>query len=404
MSTIAIPCQPTLLPTPADTANIFKQVANIPSKLQVEVEKLKAEAGNKVQKAVREAILAKIEPYERKIEQINSILNSIEKILGNFPMSVSNPVYPGVKVPDMEWERRITALCNEYHLYVQAKIMEIINNVLPINFEIPILGISINPVRLFADPGYRADLKLQFAERAEFFMNLIPETYQTFQGTLGVLSRAMQADAIFAYVMSRLQAGALALIYDALGKLIEKFKTIWDALGLPPLPILLNLNVEGIINSVIGTQKARLKALKDRIENAPEEAKARIGEEMLEIQQKILEKLDSISIAGFKLSDILGGEVENIVGSIEQKIDRQIEAARNFGENWPQYLIKVWMKKVLKFFEEIGLSALTQWISFNFCQFLTLIGMPKSISIESGVPGIGVDVVINDTNLEPAPS
>ena len=89
---------------------------------------------------------------------------------------------------------------------------------------------------------------------------------------------------------------------------------------------------------------------------------------------------------------------------MEQQIDRLLEVARNFGEIWPQYLIKVWMAKVTAFFNAIGLGSLLQWFTLNFCQFLTLIGMPKSISVESGFGDIGVEVVLTGQNLEPPPS
>jgi hypothetical protein len=404
MAAISIPCPATLLPTAADLTNIFKQVANIPSLLQVEVEQIRAQAESAVQTAVRNAILDRIAPYEQKIQQVRSILDNVEKVLGNFPVSVSKPVYPGLLIPDMQWERIITALCNEYHLYVQAKIMELIDKVLPINLEIPVLGITINPVKLFSDPEYRAALKAQFAEQAEVFMNLIPEIYRTFEGTLGIFSRGIQADAIFAYIMTKLQNGALSLIYNALGGLISKFKTIWDSLGLPALPALLSLNVEGIITALIGSLKSQLNTLKQRLLNAPAEIAQEIADQILSIQRKILDTLKSLSIAGFGILDLIGGEIESFVESIEQQIDRLIEVARNFGEIWPQYLIKQWMAKVTAFFNAIGLSALTQWITFNFCQFLTLIGMPKSISIDTGFQGIGVDVTLNDIDLEPAPS
>ena len=62
MAEITIPCPATLLPTAADLANIFKQVANIPSQLQVEAEKLKAQAESAVQTAVRNAILEAVAP------------------------------------------------------------------------------------------------------------------------------------------------------------------------------------------------------------------------------------------------------------------------------------------------------------------------------------------------------
>lgn len=88
----------------------------------------------------------------------------------------------------------------------------------------------------------------------------------------------------------------------------------------------------------------------------------------------------------------------------QQKINRFVEAARNFGEIWPQYLIKVWMAKVTAFFNAIGLGSLLQWFTLNFCQFLTLIGMPKSISFDTGIAGIGVNVELYEVNLEPAPA
>jgi len=404
MAAITIPCPNTLLPTPADLTNIFKQFANIPSLIQVEIEQIRSEAESAVQTAVRNAILEKIAPYEQKMQQVRTILDNVEKVLGNFPVSVSNPVFPGHKIPDMQWERIITALCNEYHLYVQAKIMELIDKILPINLEIPVLGINVNPIKLFADPEYRAQLKAQFAEKAELYMSLIPEIYRTFEGTLGIFSRGIQADAIFAYIMTKLQNGALTLIYDALGGLINQFKTIWDALQLPALPVLLDLNVEGILNALIGALKTQLNSLKQKLLNAPAEIAQEIAEQMLSIQNKILETLKSLSIAGFSILDLIGGEIESFVESIEQKIDRLVEAARNFGEIWPQYLIKQWMAKVTAFFNAIGLSALVQFVTFNFCQFLTLIGMPKSISIDTGLAGIGVNVDLYEVNLEPAPA
>ena len=45
------------------------------------------------------------------------------------------------------------------------------------------------------------------------------------------------------------------------------------------------------------------------------------------------------------------------------------------------------MNKVTSFFDKIGLGALTQWITFDFCMFMSLIGIPKTIDL-SGFSGI----------------
>lgn len=368
----SIPCNGTLLPTKADLANIFVQIANIPSLLQVEVEKIRAQIdGPGLEEAVREELRQKIAPYEAQIEQVRKILEKVDDALGNYPISASKPYYKSLKIPDDEWERKMTALTQEFHLYVQAKILEIINNVLPVSFVIPVLGINVDIVQLFASPEYRASLKQQVVDEVDSLGALIPDAYKSFEGKLGVYSKEIKAQGIWSYIMSMVKKGAVKLIHQAMAGLIDKFKTIWDALGLPPLPVLLDLGVEGIINSIIGSLKAQ--------------AEAAVEEEKIKIYQKIIEKLESINIAGFTLLDILGGEIDDFVISTEEKINRYVEAARDFGEDWPEFLLKKWMQKVTEFFEEIGLGALLDWISFDFCDFLKLIGMPTSITVNVSI-------------------
>ena len=43
------------------------------------------------------------------------------------------------------------------------------------------------------------------------------------------------------------------------------------------------------------------------------------------------------------------------------------------------------MEKVTAFFDAIGLGALTQWLTFTFCDFLTLIGFPKTIALPNSI-------------------
>jgi hypothetical protein len=170
----------TLLPTKADLANIFVKIADIPSQLQVEAEKIRAQIdGPNVEQAVREALREKIAPIEAQAEEVRQILEKVDKALGNFPISASKPYYKSLKIPDDEWERKMTALTQEYHLYVQAKLLEIINNVLPVSFTIPVLGISVDIVQLFANASYRASLKQQVVDEVDSLAALIPDAYQS---------------------------------------------------------------------------------------------------------------------------------------------------------------------------------------------------------------------------------
>jgi hypothetical protein len=380
MTAISIPCPATLLPTKADLVNIFTELASVPSKIEAEL--AAAEERLAFDPNISDSVKAELEQqilnFRQTADDIRKRIDQIKDSLGNFPISVTDPVYNGVSIPDLEWERRMTALTQEYHLYLQSKMMEIINAVLPISFSIPVLGLSIDVVKIFSDAGYRAQLKAQIQQDVDSFHSLVPEPYKSYAGENGIDSDAIKAEITWSYIMGQLKKGGLKILYDAFGALIDKFKTIWNALGLPALPALTDLNVKGIIEGKIASLRARLETAPDDIKN--------------EIRQAILDTIDSISVAGFGIDQITGGDIETYVRSLEQKIERKLEALRDFGEDWPEYLIRQWMQKVTAFFNAIGLSALTQWITFNFCQFLKLIGVPTSIDI-----GYGVSVGLNES-------
>lgn len=387
MTAISIPCPATLLPTKADLVNIFTELASVPSKIEAELaaaeERLAFDPN--ITDSVRAELEAQITNFRQTADDIRKRIDQIKDSLGNFPISVTDPVYNGVSIPDLEWERRMTALTQEYHMYVQAKMMELINAVLPISFSIPVLGLSIDLVKLFSDANYRAQLKAQIQQNVDSFHSLIPEPYNNYAGINGIDSDAIKAEITWSYIVGQLQKGGLKILYDAFSGLIDKFKTIWNALGLPALPALTDLNVKGIIDAKIASFKARLAT-------APDDLKNKIREEMLEA-------INSITVAGFGIAQIVGGEIDSYVTSLEQKIERRLEALRDFGENWPEYLIKQWMQKVTAFFNAIGLGALVQWITFNFCQFLKLIGVPTSIDI-----GYGVSVGLTETEVLDIPA
>ena len=345
-TSITLPCDSVLLPKPTDLVNIFNNIIN-------------------------QISLLEMKGFEKEAQQLRDLLESIEDLLGSFPISISDPVFPTLTIPEVEWERRITAMVQEYHLFVQVKIMEIVNTVLPISFSVPIMGLSIDVVKLFTDPNYKVTLKAQIAAEVDTFYALIPDTYKTFDGTYGLESNDLKAEAVWNYIMSQLNKGALGILHGAFAGLINKFSSIWEPLGLPALPSLTDLNVEQLV-------KDKLESLEAQIKAAPQDAKE-------QLQKNALALIESISLAGYTLMDLLGGEPNDFVESMEKKMDRFKTRLRDFGEEWPKFLILEWMEKVTAFFEAIGLSALVQYITFTFCDFLKIIGLPTSLAIPAGI-------------------
>ena len=87
--------------------------------------------------------------------------------------------------------------------------------------------------------------------------------------------------------------------------------------------------------------------------------------------------------------DLLGGEIDDNVVNLEFQVARITQKLKEFKENWQTFLLKEWMNKVTAFFDAIGLGALTAWITFDFCDFMKLIGIPTSIEISYSGMTIG---------------
>lgn len=372
----SIPCPATILPTRADLTNIFHQLVNIPSQLQVLAEKILREAEN----AAAEEVMRQVRPILQAVETIRAIIKNIEKALGNFPISLSKPVFPSISTLAIEWERRITALTQEFHTYVYAKILELLTSIISIPLEVPIppFGIMVDIIKLWGDPAYRAKLKAQIAANVAQFWEMLPDPYKAFG--MAVTSIEMKAHAVFVYLMSVVKNGAIKLIIDLINKIIKLFKPIWDLLGLPPLPDLLVLDAAGLIDALIGSLKKEALAL---IEQA-KRGIAGAAEKVVAIYKLMIEKLKNFEVLGFKLIDIIGGEIIDFVKSPEVELNRIIEAIRDFCEDYPAYLIKLAIQKIMGFLKKIGLGAILDWLLFDFCKFLKLVGMPTSISVDIG--------------------
>jgi len=306
----ALECPDVLLPTPANLSNLFGGLATMSYRYPDELADLKA-----------------------KLEQIE------EDIL-----DIYNPKWEKIDIPEKKWDIMMTRLAAEYPMYVQKKILELINSLFPIEFNVTILGISINILEFLEDPSsIRDSLEL---EEIDSIYDLIPDEYKVWNK---FETADFKKESVINYIRSEVAKKMNLLMHGGFTGLIGLFDEIWDALGLPSIPALEELDLEALI------------------------------------RDKTTEELESISIFGYSLNDLLGGEFDNNVDIDEYNKERLLKRAREFAEEWQTYLIKKWMEKVTSFFDAIGLGALTQWITFTFCDFLTIIGFPTTIDLPPSI-------------------
>ena len=304
----ALECPDVLLPTPANLSNLFGGLAT-------------------------HAYRYEIDSLKEKLEQIE------EDIL-----DIYNPKWEKIDIPEKKWDIMMTRLAAEYPMYVQQKILELIHTLFPIDFNVTILGISINIIEFLKDPSsIRNSLEL---EEIDSIYDLIPDEYKVWDK---FETADFKKESVINYIRSEVAKKMNLLMHGGFTGLIDLFDEIWSALGLPSLPALETLDLEALI------------------------------------KDKTTKELESISIFGYSLNDLLGGEFDNNVDIDEYNKERLLKRAREFAEEWQTYLIKKWMEKVTSFFDAIGLGALTQWITFTFCDFLTIVGFPTTIDLPASV-------------------
>ena len=322
-------CPKVILPTKGDLVNMFSQLANLPSQLI----------------AAEQTEVA---------EKIQDILDEVREIL-----SIYDPKFKSLSIPEIEWEIMITRLTQDYPMYVQQKFLELIGKLTPISFELTILGIEIDILKIFTAEEI-ASIKTQIGEEVDKFYDMLPESYKFWDGDFGIENPELKAEGIWSYIRSKINSGMTGLLTDAFEALIKLFKEIWDTLGLPDIPIPLpDLNVESILQKITDAWKKKKDAT----------------------YAELIEELEKINLAGFDLLSLIGGEITEKVETAEGKIERLMEGARDFEVNWPRYLLTKWMEKVTAFFEAIGLGSIVEFITFTFCDFLNLLGFPKTIDL-----------------------
>ena len=318
--TLTIPpleCPDVLLPTPANLRNLFSGLAT--------------------------------HAYRYEIDELKKTLEDIRKLISSV-----DPKFEKIEIPEIEWELMITKLSADFPMYVQKQILELINDLFPIEFNVTILGIQINIIDFLTDPSSVLD-NIQL-EEIDSIYDLIPDEYKVWDK---FETADFKKETVVNYIRSEVAKKMNLLLTGGFSGLIDLFDEIWDGLRLPSFP---------------GLQEIDLEAL---------------------IRDKTIEELEQVQIFGFSLLDLLGGEFDDKVEIPEFQKERLLKRAREFTEEWQTYLIKLWIQKVEDFFNAIGLGAIIDLITFSFCDYLKLIGFPSTIDLPESV-----QTLINNTQSQ----
>ena len=401
------------LPTKEDLVNAINKIAQIPSKLKVEMVKL----GEEITADVKEQIEDVIKTIEEFIETISKILSPYWK-----------------KGQTRNWQKEandaITEFIQEFHIYVPTKIAEIITKIIPISLTFDLFGLSIDVTRIF-DPSYQKELQDQISGMSESwkkkleklkqdlqdgkitaeefkeqmdkltalksqiidkFYKLIPENMRGWGSEFGVQCDEWKAKMTWQYIKTEIQELLTKGLFKVFGKLISKFSKIWKLLGLPDLSALVGGDidvgalVDAAIKSLVKKRDDILKKLQNP--NLLSDAKEKLLKELTEAGTAITDAIGEISIFGFNIMAIIGGKIDTTVKSIEEEVVELKLALKDFVANWQKKLMFDWVVIVKKFFEAIGLGAIFKPLFFTLCDLLGLIGFPPAIPSIGTIAGV----------------
>ena len=400
---IELPCSDSTLPKKADFVNLFNQIAKTPTDLEMQINEYRAQIESKVNQAEKDlkglsleeiekgidkeigkAQLQAIEEIESKIEELEDIMEGIADLL--------SPYWKKGQIRDWEKEAEdaIDELIQEFHIYIPVKMLELINKIIPLSFEVPILGLSIDVLKI-TDPAYQEELVNQIKNDVDKFYSMVDAKAQYYKGEFGLICDEYKAKLTWQYIKSEIMDWCTNTLHKMFTKLIDKFKEIWDALGLPSIIDLLNFDAEAWIRLQIDLAKEKMDREVERIENQAEQLQEDIenfdaNKEISKIKGQMIDEVMDLSIPlpspfDISIKEIFGGDIDKTVISIEQEIDKVVVAARDWKTITAKELFNIWLKKIKKFLDAIGLGKLLDFLTLTFCDVLELIGVPTSFDI-----------------------
>lgn len=349
-----LPCPPGRLPTKADFVNLCNKISQIPSKLKVMLLTMADQLAEDVKQQIQEII-----------DTVNDIVEKISSFLS--PYWTKGSVRNWEKEANDAWDE----LIQEFRIFIPVKMMEMISKLIPIDFEIVVLGIRINLLHIF-ERDEQLRIQTQIAQQLDELFPLLPDVYKFFNGEYGVKCNEWKAKCIWQYIKNELILGATNLLYKAFNALIKKFKKIWKLLKLPAIPDLLTMDVQAFIKGEIDKIKAKATKLANEVAN-------------FSLQGYLVEQLYEIEIFGYKVIDIIGGKIDRNVNIGEELIADLTKQIREWFAAWQQHLIFMWVEKIQKFLKKIGLGQLLALLTLTFCDVLKLLGIPTTFDLKLSV-------------------
>lgn len=408
-----LPCDGSTLPTKAGFVKVYNDIAMIPSKLKAYMVSLDIEAKIEEKRKeleqnpdlspeeIEKLLLEERDKYLKQFGGMEDTIKQIEEFI-DLQSEILSPYWKKGEIRNWQKEANDawSELIDEYHIFIPVKMLDMISTIIPVSFSVSVMGISVDLLKIL-EKDEQERIKKEITDEVDRYYAMVPEGYQYYKGEFGIECDEWKGKLTWAYFKNELIKWCTNLLQSAFGALIDNFKSIWDTLGLPSLPVLLEFDVETWIRDQIDAfkeqakgeldrLKAQLDQLKEDLETSTDDIKKQIDDQIAKIKEDIenftvngfiVKQLQGVSLFGMSLLDIIGGEIDTNVVVPEDQINEMVRAARDWFAQWQKELINLWIKKIKSFLDAIGLGSLLDFLTLTFCDVLGLIGIPTSFDL-----------------------
>ncbi len=324
---------------------------------------------------------------ESAITQLTNTLNSIFAAINT---TIPSPLWGNLQAPELEFELRMGALFQEFKLYLQQKMFDIIQNIPGLGFIVNLVNVPIpflSGVRVFdvfSSEG-RARIRAAVAERLDQIASAMGMPWDlTFSGSLGLQLPELQLEHIIKRIFSeieRLLSSALWSALSVIHTLTRPIQRIWNNLGFPTLPSFQFPSFDEFFNNIWSSIKDLAISMTDKLKRAMD------------------------AMLNFDLGAYLQSAFGSILGRIPWPFPTQLRALLGYlNRDWnisspewdfgritaaiqsvfnriPQLILELWLQLIKPFLDAIkgllaGVAALLEYIPFTFCSFINLVASP----------------------------
>jgi hypothetical protein len=336
-----------------------------------------------------------------QIEQsINSLTSTLRPIFAAINTTVPTPLFENLEAPEIELEMRTSSMWQEFKLYWQTTVYDILANIPGLRFITNLVNVPIpflTGVKLFDvfTPEGRARIRAAVGDRLDAVSSALGLPWDaTLDGDLGLNMPEVRKETIIRRIFSEIETMLTNVLASAVRMIqnLEPIKTIskiWRNFGFPSLPDLTSINFEDLFNSIWDGIKDQAISVRDKLQRAMDALlDFDVGDYLKSAFGSILDRIpwpfptrmrELVSIVTTVTEE--GTSTAGNLTIPEWDFSRVIRAVQGVLARLPGMILELFLQLIRPFLEAIegiviGITELLEYIPFTMCTFLNLVAAP----------------------------